>query len=297
MQLFTENLSKVRLPLYLDKSADNINKFNMLKIILIEDGSAIFCIDGNTVVLSAPMIICVNNKEDIYIQKSKELSIRVIFFSPQIINNYYNEQNIYDSINGLPETVRLDHFYFEPFINRKEYHNGLINIGPMTIKKISDIFNSIEAQLINFEDNFWACRNRTFLIELLFLIHHCYSEKETLDLKVSETSNLINDIILYIHLNYNKKLTIEDIVTGFNTNRNTLSRKFKNETGNTVVEYIVKLRIKVACALLKETSIPIEEVMERVGFNDLSYWGRAFKKYVGITPSDYRKTQRYSHPG
>lgn len=294
MQLFTENSSKRRLPLCINKSADDINKFNMLKIILVEEGSAIFCIEGNTVVLSAPMIICINNNENINIQKSKDLLIRVIYFSAQIINGYYNEENIYNSIDGLPETVILDHFYFEPFVDRKKYNNGLIDIGPMTAKKTADIFDSIEAQLINFEDKFWACRNRSFLIELLFLIHHCYSEKETLDLKPDKTSNFINDIILYIHLNYNKKLTIEDIVTNFNTNRNTLSRKFKNETGSTVIEYTVKLRIKVACALLKETSIPIEEVMERVGFNDLSYWGRAFKKYVGITPSDYRKTQRHS---
>lgn len=84
--------------------------------------------------------------------------------------------------------------------------------------------------------------------------------------------------------------TALELTKEFHTNRNTLSKKFKKETGLSLIEYILKLRINVACMLLRDTSLPVSEIMERVGFVDISHWGRAFKKYTGYSPTEYKKT-------
>ncbi|MDP4090768.1 MAG: AraC family transcriptional regulator, partial [Bacillota bacterium] len=93
----------------------------------------------------------------------------------------------------------------------------------------------------------------------------------------------------YLQLNYNTKIRIQDITSRFHTNRNTLSKRFKEEMGLSVMDYMLRLRIKIACILLRDTNLPITEVMERVGFTDASYWGRAFKRFIGKTPTDYRR--------
>jgi YesN/AraC family two-component response regulator len=95
-------------------------------------------------------------------------------------------------------------------------------------------------------------------------------------------------------LNYSRKITIEELTKEFHTNRNTLSKKFKAETGLSVIDYISKLRIKAACMLLRDTSLPVSEIMQRVGFIDVSYWGRVFKSVSGLSPSDYRKSHNYT---
>jgi YesN/AraC family two-component response regulator len=68
--------------------------------------------------------------------------------------------------------------------------------------------------------------------------------------------------------------------------------KFKKAVGISIVEYVNKLRVKVACMLLKDTALPTFDIMERVGFNDVSYWGRTFKELMGLTPSEYRKAHK-----
>ena len=63
----------------------------------------------------------------------------------------------------------------------------------------------------------------------------------------------------------------------------------------TPVEYINMCRVTKAKALLVESSCSIDEIVKRCGFNNNSYFFRIFKKYVGATPSLYRKTYSGRH--
>ncbi|MDD6770863.1 MAG: AraC family transcriptional regulator [Inconstantimicrobium porci] len=74
----------------------------------------------------------------------------------------------------------------------------------------------------------------------------------------------------------------------FNMNRTTLSEKFNRLVGETIITYINKLRVNIATTLLRDTRVPISEIMEIVGFNDSSYFFRTFKIYKGQSPKEYR---------
>lgn len=292
MELYIENKKKnVKLPLYLEDNIKDTYDCIMFKIILIEEGSTILQVNDKSIVLSAPALLCLNEKESLRVQKKEGLVIRSIYFNPSIVNSYFNLENVYSSLNSVTETVKLDHFYFIPFINRSSKSEGLIEIGPLTSKRISTVFNSLKDQITNYSDSYWRCRNRSFLIEILFIIQHCYSEKDIISINIQESTASINDVLLYLHLNYYKKITIEELIDEFNTNRNTLNKKFKMETGLSPIQYTIKLRIKVACMLLRDTKLPISEIMKRVGFDDASHWGRTFKLSTGLSPVDYRKSR------
>lgn len=66
------------------------------------------------------------------------------------------------------------------------------------------------------------------------------------------------------------------------------SRTFKKENGHTFSEYLLKYRISRACELLSDLSVQVKTVAFAVGFNDLSYFARTFRRYVGTTPSAYQ---------
>ncbi len=66
------------------------------------------------------------------------------------------------------------------------------------------------------------------------------------------------------------------------------SRVFKKEHGHTFCEYLLKFRISKACELLADTSVHVKTVAFEVGFNDLSYFSRTFRRYTGVTPSQYQ---------
>lgn len=67
------------------------------------------------------------------------------------------------------------------------------------------------------------------------------------------------------------------------------SRVFKKEHGHTFSEYLLKFRIRKACDSLADPSVQVKTVAFEVGFNDLSYFARTFRRYTGVTPSTYQQ--------
>jgi two-component system response regulator YesN len=67
------------------------------------------------------------------------------------------------------------------------------------------------------------------------------------------------------------------------------SRIFKECTGKGFLEYLTSLRFKKACSLLKKTGLKISSVAHLAGYHDPNYFYKIFKKYMGCTPTEYRK--------
>lgn len=72
-------------------------------------------------------------------------------------------------------------------------------------------------------------------------------------------------------------------------------RCFKKENGVTFLEYLMKLRLERACELLTEPAMQVKSVAFDVGFNDVSYFARAFRRHTGLTPSAYQRKARVGH--
>ena len=60
--------------------------------------------------------------------------------------------------------------------------------------------------------------------------------------------------------------------------------------GEATMDYMVQERMHAAARLLKETPLPIQEIAHRVGYGDVAYFGRLFRKKFGTTPRDSRKS-------
>lgn len=93
----------------------------------------------------------------------------------------------------------------------------------------------------------------------------------------------------YIARHFKEDIDLEQVscIVGFNSSY--FSRLFKKETGKNFVEYLTELRMLEAQQLLSETDKSIAEIAEEVGYTDDKYFSRAFKKYSGLKPKDYRK--------
>jgi len=87
---------------------------------------------------------------------------------------------------------------------------------------------------------------------------------------------------------YDKSATIEDILQQIPASRRNIERRFKQATGNTMIEYLQKTRIEKAKKLLEQTNQSILEIMLNSGYNDLKAFRQLFKKSAGMTPKDYR---------
>jgi two-component system response regulator YesN len=101
-------------------------------------------------------------------------------------------------------------------------------------------------------------------------------------------SHIINKIIEYVYEHYNEQLTLAYVSKLFNFNYYYLSSYFSSHNEEGFNEFLNKIRIKKACEFLKQ-DIPICDISSMVGYSDQSYFCKVFKKFTGLTPSNFRK--------
>ena len=101
-----------------------------------------------------------------------------------------------------------------------------------------------------------------------------------------------NSVIEYIDAHYAEPLSVEDIAGRFYISASYFSHLFKKRAKKSLVEYLNGLRIRHARSLLEKDDLCIGEVAMSVGFNDLNYFSRRFKKETGKTPTEYRRRYR-----
>ena len=93
----------------------------------------------------------------------------------------------------------------------------------------------------------------------------------------------------YIRTHYAYPLSLEEVSHQVGFNPAYFSALFKKETGQNFSEYLMEVRIKVAKQLLADTNKSLLDVAESVGYNDLKYFSKLFKKVTCLSPSEYRK--------
>jgi transcriptional regulator GlxA family with amidase domain len=82
---------------------------------------------------------------------------------------------------------------------------------------------------------------------------------------------------------------IKQVVARSNRPERTLKRRFKVATGTTLIDYVQNLRVEEAKRLLESGQLPVEDVSVEVGYEDVSFFRRVFKRLTGLTPSQYRR--------
>lgn len=91
---------------------------------------------------------------------------------------------------------------------------------------------------------------------------------------------------------YGDELDVESFASKCGFTINYFRRIFKEETGISPHEYIIRHRLKTARKLLENNDLSIGEITKRVGYNDPFYFSNCFKKRVGMSPSEYRARRR-----
>lgn len=127
---------------------------------------------------------------------------------------------------------------------------------------------------------------RTFLKNYMCLIFSMMIRNMQ---SMSEHDKIASGVLKYIDTNYFSDLLLADLAKRESYSPAYFSRKFKEMYGIGVREYIQRCRIEAAANMLINTDISIDNIAERVGYNDTSQFHKQFKKYTGMTPGNVRK--------
>jgi two-component system response regulator YesN len=137
-------------------------------------------------------------------------------------------------------------------------------------------------------------------------IWESYSHKELLDSMLSLLNQLLqslatqkslttdhpdlNRLLLFMQQNYSLPLTLQQLASHINMEKHYLSGLFKKKTSQSIMLYLHHIRIEHAKQYLTDTKLPITVIAEKTGFSSTNYFIKAFRKTLGCTPVEYRKS-------
>ncbi|WP_105616188.1 AraC family transcriptional regulator [Vallitalea okinawensis] len=169
-----------------------------------------------------------------------------------------------------------------PVLSIKKYKQELYNCYHeiMTVQEKKDIG--------------WELLNKALILKFLIIIlkelSPINSEKieHYFNFETYDKHTVVETIITYINENYMKKVSIEQFSQSTYLSSNYISKIFKEITGDTLINYLINLRIEKAKQILEEGHFTIQEVSQKVGYEDPYYFSKLFKKKYGCSPSEYK---------
>lgn len=124
----------------------------------------------------------------------------------------------------------------------------------------------------------------------LFSIIASSDETKVVGLFKRQNKNTVKmqDISRYMASNYQRKISLDEIAQYVGMNRTSFCTFYKREKGKPFFTILNEYRIDCSCLMLRETTKSIADICFAVGFEDVPYYNRTFKKMTGETPKDYR---------
>lgn len=168
----------------------------------------------------------------------------------------------------------IKHFLTEVYLQVKQKLQGLYGTLDLPLPATTSAITYIE--------------NKYYLYEIILFL----SKQFDLFIKAlcpASASGIIDDILYYIEHNYKKSLKLETIAPLFGYNSSYLGKLFTAKTGTSFNSWLDQVRINHSKELLNDPALKVYEIAERVGYKNVDYFHKKFKKYVGESPAEYRK--------
>lgn len=93
----------------------------------------------------------------------------------------------------------------------------------------------------------------------------------------------------YIDRHYQSDIRVEDLAERFYFSKEYLNRLFRSHYGCPIYEYVLQVRMNNAREYLANPSLTIQQIAEKMGYSNANYFGKAFKRRYGMTPSEFRE--------
>jgi len=196
-----------------------------------------------------------------------------------------------EQANSQEITAILEHIR-STCIDQKD---ASVNCKLKMVHLMDEIYHECEIYLINEKYDFFEYQQNVLAaenIEMVVAALAAYINKVihiVIHSRVDNSEVLIGKAVDYIKENYTGKCSLEEVAGYINISKYYFSNLFKKVKGINFSAYLNQVRIEQARKLLTHPGITISEVCEQTGFNDQQYFSKTFKKYTGITITEYRK--------
>lgn len=135
-------------------------------------------------------------------------------------------------------------------------------------------------------------RARALINPVLGILTEIIRAEKDASEKVGKPEKTVREVMRFVAENLDIPFTAADVCAAVFYSQSYVRREFKRITGESLFDYVERVRVEKAQRLLTDTEKTIKEIACAVGFTDQNYFSVAFKRVVGVAPSDYRKAYK-----
>lgn len=182
-------------------------------------------------------------------------------------------------VPGNPLRARKNLIFSANTLNRIAADKG--GVAPQYLHAISEKF------AIKIEEA--MTMSELHALEIAMTEEYCNAVRK---LAIRGHSTVVKEAIMYINLHYNEPINLQIVAQKIDFNRTYLAKKFKEEMGTTVIDYINNKRIEEAAFLIEQGSTSITDISYLVGFSSYNYFCKVFKDVKRMTATEYKFGKR-----
>jgi AraC family transcriptional regulator, L-rhamnose operon transcriptional activator RhaR len=248
---------------------------NFFELVYMINGSTNHSLNGIASKLSPGDYFIVDYGSVHSYSNSKDLQLINCLFQPEIID---------DTLEGCRSFESLLHVsllrYHKLYSGKTPANRIFSDTHGQILLILKGMIEEYEAKQVGYTEIF---RNR--LLEILIL-----TMRKVVDTTTFKSDRLeISEAIHYFNSHYQEHTLLTRFCAHFHYSPQYISRRFKEDTGFTITDYLHKLRIEKSCELLAGSDLSITDIAELVGYSDVKFFNKLFRKLIKLSPTAYRK--------
>lgn len=256
-----------------DDSGGHDHKF--FELVYITEGTSTHTLNDNSCTLFVGDYFIVDYGSIHSYTGSKELTLINCLFLPEIID---------DTLKGCCSFEALMHGcllrYYKLYLGKTPANRVFHDDDGRVLQLLNGMMKEYQVKHVGYTEIF-RCR----LLEILIITMRNIID----DNSIKTNHSIILNAIEYINSNYRNQKVLDGFCKQYHFTPQYISRRFKQDTGVTVRDYLQKVRMEKCCEFLAGSDMPISEIAQVVGYSDMKFFNGLFKRMLNMSPREYRK--------
>jgi len=249
------------------------------ELVIVTHGSAMHMLEGKEFPVTAGDVFLLQGRQRHYFYDREALDLINIMYDPEKIGLPENE------LRKLPGYCAM--FLLEPAYRRQHRFASRLHLKRVPLAHAEQLADEMEQESENSEPGYEVAL-RAKLLELMVYLSRAYTSTDTTE---AHALLRVGNVIGALENDFSRDWKLDELLKIAHMSRSNLMRIFRKATGQTPIDYLVRLRIQKAMDMLRNTDLSITEIALEVGFNDSNYFTRQFRGVIGKTPREFRSTQ------
>lgn len=251
---------------------------DFFELVTVLGGSAEHIVDGERSVISKGDVFVIGSGISHGFDAPKSLRICNIMYRPEML--FAGDSDI----RQIPGFHAL--FLLEPYFSSTQHFRSRLKLTPADFTLIEPLINTAQAE---YTSNLPG--GRTMVLSCVRQLAVVLSRLYDCPAKPREISG-IADAAAFMETSYQQDIAISEVIERSHYSQRHFIRLFSAAYGMSPQRYLLDVRLRHAGTMLRDSRLPVTEVAASCGFSDPNYFSRVFRKYSGISPSEFRGERR-----